>query len=82
MVILGIILYLVGTVVICICVKGDLMGLFGTLLVTFGIAIVITGSDVDSPSAIDVYRNKTTLEITSVDGVPTDSVVIFKKNKK
>ena len=31
------------------------------------------------PSAIDVYRGNTELEITSVNGVPTDSVVVFKK---
>ena len=32
-----------------------------------------------TPSAIDVYRGNTELEITSVNGVPTDSVVVFKK---
>lgn len=32
----------------------------------------------DKPQAIDVYRGKTTLEITYRDGVPVDSVVIFK----
>ena len=31
------------------------------------------------PSAIDVYRGNTKLEITSVNGVPTDSVVVFKE---
>ena len=31
------------------------------------------------PSAIDVYRGNTELEITSVNGVPTDSVVVFKE---
>lgn len=30
------------------------------------------------PTAIDVYRNKTELEITSVNGVPTDTVVVWK----
>jgi hypothetical protein len=33
------------------------------------------------PKAIDVYRGNTTLEITSVNGVPTDTVVVW-KNKK
>ena len=32
-----------------------------------------------TPSAIDVYRGNTELEITSVNGVPTDSVVVFKE---
>lgn len=30
------------------------------------------------PTALDVYRNKTELEITSVNGVPTDTVVVWK----
>ena len=32
-----------------------------------------------TPYAIDVYRGNTELEITSVNGVPTDSVVVFKE---
>ena len=31
------------------------------------------------PSALDVYRGNTELEITSVNGTPTDTVVVFKK---
>ena len=31
------------------------------------------------PSAIDVYRGNTELEITSVNGTPIDSVVVFKE---
>ena len=31
------------------------------------------------PSAIDVYRGNTELEITSINGTPIDSVVVFKK---
>ena len=30
------------------------------------------------PTAMAVYRGKTTLEITYKDGVPIDSVVVFK----
>ena len=30
------------------------------------------------PRAIDVYRDKTRLQITSVDGVPTDTTVVWK----
>ena len=33
-----------------------------------------------TPSAMDVYRGKTTLEITYKDGIPVDSVVVFKNN--
>lgn len=31
-----------------------------------------------TPKAIDVYRGKTELEITSVNGVPRDTVVVWK----
>lgn len=31
-----------------------------------------------TPSALDVYRGNTELEITSVNGIPTDTVVVFK----
>ena len=33
----------------------------------------------DEPSAMDVYRGKTTLKITYVDSVVVDSVAIFKE---
>lgn len=31
-----------------------------------------------TPTALDVYRGNTELKITSVNGVPTDTVVVFK----
>lgn len=34
------------------------------------------------PTAMDVYQNKTTLEITYRDGIPVDSVVVFKDKKE
>ena len=42
------------------------------------LVIIISGE----PTAMDVYRNKTTLEITYKDGVPIDSVVVFKNKEK
>lgn len=30
------------------------------------------------PQALDVYRGNTELRITSVNGIPTDTVVVFK----
>ena len=35
-----------------------------------------------SPQAIDVYRNKTKLQITYQDSVAIDSVVVWKENTK
>ena len=34
----------------------------------------------NKPTAIDVYRGKTTLEITYKDKVPVDSTVVWKNN--
>lgn len=34
------------------------------------------------PTAMDVYKGKTTLEITYKDGVPVDSIVVFKDKEK
>ncbi len=34
------------------------------------------------PSAMDVYQGKTTLEITYIDSVAIDSVVVFKNKEK
>lgn len=53
-------------------------GVIVTLAVTFigwvGYNIGTSGK----PTAMDVYQGKTTLEITYKDGVPVDSVVVFK----
>ena len=50
--------------------------LLGLCVVIFALAL----SEYISPSItpMDVYRGKTTLEITYKDGVPTDSIVVFK----
>lgn len=46
----------------------------GGVLIILGSAFIKT----ESPKAIDVYRNKTTLQITYRDNVPTDTTVIYK----
>ena len=48
-----------------------IMGLFASLY-------VIVESIAPSPTALDVYRGKTTLEITYRDSVAVDSVVVYK----
>lgn len=42
------------------------------------IALVIT---INEPKPIDVYRNKTVLEITYRDGVAIDSTIVFKNSQ-
>ena len=37
---------------------------------------------INEPTAMDVYKGKTTLEITYRDSVPIDSVVVFKNKEE
>jgi len=43
-----------------------------------GVLFVVMKTFGGSPTAMDVYQGRTTLEITYKDGVPIDSVVVFK----
>ena len=49
------------------------------MLMIIEICLIEIITEKPTPSAIDVYRGNTELEITSVNGVPTDSVVVFKE---
>ena len=42
------------------------------------IIVVLSAIYLKEPTALDVYRGKTTLEITYKDGVPIDSTVVWK----
>lgn len=42
--------------------------------------LLFNGLD-ERPTAIDVYRGKTTLEITYRDGIAVDSIVVLKDKK-
>ena len=48
-----------------------------SLIVLFTICVCGIIS-ISAPKAIDVYRGRTTLEITYKDSIPIDSVVVFK----
>lgn len=52
------------------CAAGILIGLL--------LIFKYTGEDKPTPTAIDVYRGNTTLEITYRDSVAIDSIVVFK----
>lgn len=45
--------------------------------ILIGISIKLI-SDNNTPNAIDVYRGKTTLQITYKDSIPQDTIVVFK----
>ena len=60
------------------------------ILLAFSIASIVVGLCVllsylawlnseNTPTALDVYRGKTTLEITYRDSVAIDSIVVYKK---
>ena len=61
---------------------GFVIGIAFTITCVLSIAIgeVIWGKQQVSP--LDVYRGKTTLEITYRDSVAVDSVVVWKEEKK
>jgi hypothetical protein len=58
--------------------------IMGSILVLPITLYLIKHGDIPEPRAIDVYRNKTTLQITYQDSIPVDTVVVWKdefKNK-
>lgn len=50
-----------------------------TILIFIEVVLVLNIISMPQPSALDVYRGNTELEITSVNGIPIDTVVVFKK---
>ena len=58
---------------------GVIMGGSVAMLMTIETILIADIIGEPKPSAIDVYRGNTKLEITSVNGVPTDTVVVFKE---
>ena len=81
-------LILIGLIYFCTYMSnkrlGDVdMGIFlGIVISVFFVIEVGIVSDIlaeQVPAALDVYRGNTELKITSVNGIPTDTVVVFKK---
>lgn len=65
------------------CTGDGWQGLAGQMFAWLVVAIVLIiciniSEPTPTPTALDVYRGNTELEITSVNGVPTDTVVVFK----
>lgn len=59
---------------------GVIMGGSIATLMTIEVCLLSDIIGEPKPSALDVYRGNTELEITSVNGVPTDTVVVYKNN--
>lgn len=57
---------------------GVIIGIIIEILIVIEICLVSMIIEKPTPSALDVYRGNTELEITSVNGTPIDTVVVFK----
>lgn len=53
-----------------------------SVLIALSVWSIIGFINWNKPTAMDVYQGKTTLEITYRDGIPIDSVVVFKNSKQ
>ena len=60
--------------------KGWWIGFLMMTLIVLDVNLLSNIIGKPTPSALDVYRGNTELEITSINGISTDTVVIFKKN--
>lgn len=58
---------------------GVFFGIVFSVLFVIEVSLVSTLIKNPTPTAMDVYQGKTTLEYKMVDGEKTDSVVVFKK---
>lgn len=78
---IGLIILLVGLFLLSTECKDAafLFGVIGAYIISGAVLMLSRDS---KPTAMDVYQGKTTLEITYKDGVPTDSVVVFKGKEK
>lgn len=58
--------------------SGAIFGMIITLVITISVLCIVSFIIEPTPTSMDVYQGKTSLEITYRDGVPVDSVVVFK----
>lgn len=61
-----------------IMAEDDTWGYVASLLSFILFAMGALTIHIRKPTAIDVYRGKTTLEVTYKDNVPVDSTVVYK----
>jgi len=65
----------------------NFLSVFGIAIFSMLLGVLVTSYDYKwkaemvnkrQPTAIDVYKGKTTLRVTYIDSIATDSVVVFK----
>ena len=82
MIILGLIFIIMGSTLIAILIMSEQTDKLTILGSVSSVFLIIGGASCiytcKNPSAIDVYRGKTTLQVTYKDNIPTDTIVIYK----
>lgn len=82
MIILGLIFIIIGSAVIAVLIMSEQTDGWTILGSVSSVLLIIGGVGYihicKYPSAIDVYRGKTTLQITYKDSIPIDTIVVFK----
>ena len=78
----GILTIIIGGIVICFLGDDNSITFWGVMLCIFGgVLLGLSVAEIKQkkvPTALDVYKGKTTLEITYRDSMAIDSVVVFK----
>lgn len=80
---LAITLFIIGVSLFVYSITDDydckgLMGILSSYMISTAIVVFTINISEPIPTALDVYRDSTELKITSVNGVPIDTVVVFK----
>ena len=86
-IVVGIIFLIFGLILFyvdCTKEKSQIISFYGGLVTATGMMIICASSSETElseikPTTLDVYNNKTTLQITYVDSISTDTVVVFKE---
>lgn len=77
----GIVLVCISALILFFNAEKMFLTLLCALGISIGTIILCASIESEQPQPIDVYRGNTTLKINYVDGVPVDSVVIFRNSK-
>ena len=82
MIILGLIFIIMGSTLIAILIMSEQTDKLTILGSVSSVFLIIGGASCiytcKNPSAIDVYRGKTTLQVTYKNNMPIDTTVIYK----
>lgn len=82
MIILGLIFIIIGSALIALLIMSEQTNGLTILGSVSSVLLIIIGASCIHicmyPSAIDVYRGKTTLQVTYKNNVPIDTTVVYK----